>query len=430
MRQPDRLKKIGGAACVLLVTLAALGGCGGGSAGAPQTAVPSAPVEKSSLPPAVADAVQADTAVNPLIVTADNAFGLSLLDTLNQTPTENIAISPLSIALVLQIMYNGAAGATQQVMAQSLQLQGLAAADLDNDNAALQASLVNPDPQVQLTIANSLWMHLSANPVLPSFIQANQTYYGAEIGDLSGAPANVNAWVSSNTNGLITQILPPQGNYATVVAVIANALYFKGAWTVQFDPSHTTSAAFTLSDGSQSSCQMMHQSGSYAYFKGANFQALRIPYGNDRLSMLILLPDSGVDLSAFIAGITTDDLNTWISQLQTSSGVIALTRFTSTYGASLPPALSSLGMGIAFSPASANFSGIAPNTYISDIEHKTVVEVDETGTVAAAATSGSVGVTATGTSSFTMTMDHPFFYAIQDDKTGALLFIGALANPT
>src|ERR1700727_2487978 len=88
-------------------------------------------------------------------------------------------------------------GATQQGMAQTLELGSMSIQDLNNDNAALQGSLLNPDPVVQLTIANSLWMHLDTNPLPAAFTQMDQTYYGATVGDLAGAPDNVNSWVST-----------------------------------------------------------------------------------------------------------------------------------------------------------------------------------------------------------------------------------------
>jgi serine protease inhibitor len=395
-----------------------------------QTPPAAAPTPTSaSLPPAVAQAQSAQTAVDPSIVTADNTLGLDLFKILDQGSTANVAISPTSIALMLQILFNGAAGSTQQAMSQALQLQGLSVADVNSDNAALQAALVNPDPQIALTIANSLWMHLSSNSVLPSFTQVNETYYGAEIGDLAGAPANVNTWISNETDGLITGILPP-GNYSSDVAVVVNAIYFKGAWTQPFDPNETVAAPFTKLDGTSVSCQMMHLSGTFDYFTGATFQALRLPYGtNSRMSMIILLPNSGVSLADVISSVTPQALNGWVSELQSMTGGVALPRFTASYGASLPGALSALGMGIAFSPANADFSGIAPGTYLSDVEHKTVVEVDESGTVAAGGTSGTTSITAVPTPQFEMTMDHPFFYAIRDDETGALLFIGTMVAP-
>jgi serine protease inhibitor len=392
-------------------------------------ATPGANSSSSAPPPAVVQAQKAGTTVNPAIATADNTFGLNLFQTLIAGSTGNVAISPINVAMALQILYNGAAGTTRQAMAQTLQLGALSTQDLNNANAALQASLLNPDPEVEVIVANSLWMHLDNNPVLASFTQTDQTYYGATVGDLSGAPANVNAWASAATSGLITDILP-NANYAEVVAVIANTIYFKGQWSTAFDPGQTVSAGFTLVDGSAVPSQMMHQSGSYAYLQGADFQAVSLPYGQGRFSMLIVLPNSGVSLSSFAAGITSADISGWVGQLQMTQGSVALPKFTSTYGISLAPALSTLGMGIALCSSNmADFSALAPSVCVSDVEHKTVVEVDETGTVAAAGTTITVGPTAIAAPMFTMTMDHPFLYAIRDDLTGELLFLGILVNP-
>lgn len=204
-----------------------------------------------------------------------------------------------------------------------------------------------------------------------------------------------------------------------------NAICFKGAWTQPFDPNQTAAAPFTQLDGSSVSCEKMQLTGTFDYFTGATFQALRMPYGtNSRMSMLILLPNSSTSLAELVASLTPQALNGWISELQPTTGGMALPRFTATYGTSLIGSLSALGMGVAFSPADADFSGIAPGPYLSDVEHKTVVEVDESGTVAAGGTSGTISITAAPTPQFQMTMDHPFFYAIRDDDTGALLFIG------
>jgi serine protease inhibitor len=405
-------------ACTWL--LSSCGGSGGGTA-------PSSGA--NALPSAVASAQKADTPVDPGIVTADNAFGLSLFDTLlGASGGGNIAISPLSVSLALQVLYNGAAGSTQQAMAQTLQLGTLSDQELNSDNAALQASLISADPKVQLTVANSLWVDQSDGSVLPSFTHTDETYYGATIGDLAGAPANVNAWVDSETHGLISQLMPA-GVYQD--AIIANVLYFKGQWTTEFDPGDTVTAPFTLSDGSQTPTALMHQTGSFPYaagtMHGVNFQAVRMPYGQGLFSMLIILPNAGADVTKFVADIAVDDLNGLIAQLEPSTVAIALPRFTASYGTSLTPALKSMGMGSAFVP-SADFSALAPGFWVNVVEHKTVIEVDETGTVAAAATG--VGDTSVATQSYPMTMDHPFFYAIQDDKTGDLLFIGLLMNPS
>jgi hypothetical protein len=285
MRQHNRFRPRGTAISMMLAS-AMMAGCGGSSmnpGSMDPNPPPGSPNNPSSpdAPPAVMQAQQTNAPVDPAIVTADNAFGVSLFQKLNAGASGNVAIAPISVAMALQIVYNGTvSGLTQQGMAQTLQLRSMSMQDLNDDNAALQGSLLNPDPQVQLTIANSLWLHLGMNSVPAAFTQMDQNYYGATVGDLAGAPANVNDWVNTETNGLITSILP-NGNYDSVVAVIANVIYFKGQWATGFDPSQTAPAPFTLVDGSQVSVPMMHQSATYGYFQGANFQALRLPYGNE-----------------------------------------------------------------------------------------------------------------------------------------------------
>jgi serine protease inhibitor len=432
MRQHNPFRHLGTALGFFLA--GAMGGCGGGSsmdgASMPAGSMPSAPSTPSSTaPPAVMQAQQANTPVNPAIVAADNAFGLSLFENLNSGATGNVAIAPISVAMALQIVYNGAGGATQQGMAQTLKLGSLSTQDLNNDNAALQGSLMNPDPQVQLTIANSLWLHLGMTSVPAAFTQMDQTYYGATVGDLAGAPTNVNDWVSTETDGLITSILP-NANYASVVAVIANVIYFKGQWSTEFDPSLTAPAPFTLMDGTQVSVPMMHQSATYGYLQGANFQAVRIPYGAGRLSMLVVMPNAGTSLNSFVAGLTPDMLNGWVGQLQTGMGNLSMPKFTTSYGASLVQPLTTLGMQAAFcADPQASFPGIGL-VCIQDVEHKTIVEVDESGTVAAGATTITLAPTAVQKPLFTLTLDQPFLYAIRDDKTDELLFIGTMTNPT
>jgi serine protease inhibitor len=432
MRQHNPLRHLG--TVLAFIMISAVGGCGGsspdGGSIAPNPMQPTPPSSPSTTaPPAVMQAQQDNTPVDPAIVTADNAFGLNLFQNLYAGAPGNVAIAPISVAMALQIVYDGAGGATQQGMAQTLQLGSLSAQDLNNDNAALQGSLLNPDPDVNLTIANSLWMHLQTNPLPAAFTQMDETYYGATVGDLAGAPANVNNWVSTETDGLITSILP-NANYAAVVAVIANVIYFKGQWTTGFDPSQTAPAPFTLTDGTQVSVPMMHQSASYGYLQGANFQAVRVPYGAGRFSMLVVMPDAGTSLDSFVASLTPDMLSGWVAQLQTGMGNLSLPKFTATFAASLVQPLTTLGMQAAFcTDPAASFPGLGP-VCIQDVEHKTVVEVDESGTVAAGATTVTVTPTAVEVPLFTLTVDHSFLYAIRDDKTGELLFIGTMTNPS
>ena len=417
--------------CAGLLSLVLLAGCGGSDAGSPASSTGPGGTVNDTSPPAVIQAKEQNTPVDPSLVTADNTFGVNLLQTLIQAkPDTNIAISPTSVAMALQIVYNGASGTTQAAMAQTLQLGSLSVSQLNDDNAALSAALLNPDPQITLTIANSLWVRLNSNPVSATFISTDQTYYGAQIGDLAGAPADVNAWGNTATNGLIPQILSPNVSLSDINALVANVVYFKGTWEYSFDPAKTAAAPFTLANGTQTSVDMMSQpSSAIPVLLGANFSAVALPYGQSgRMSMIVVLPNTGVDWSAFMSAMTVADIQGWVGQMSVSVPVnLSLPRFTTSFGTSVKGALATLGMGVAFG-AEADLSGIYPGAEISDVEHETVVKVDETGTEAAGATI--VGITATVVMEpITVQINHPFFYAIRDNQTGALLFIGVMMNP-
>jgi serpin B len=417
---------------VLLVMATALSGCSGNGA-ASDTPVKS----PAALPAAVAKAKAENAAVDPALVAADNTFGLGALQALqSQHSSLNIAISPLSLSLALQILYNGAAGNTQQSMAQTLQLGTLTTQQINDANAALQATLTAADPQVELNIANSLWLHLNDATVLPAFTTMDQNFYGAMIGDLAAAPDNVNTWVADATNGLIPTIVP-SGDYSRVTAVIANAVYFKGQWTTPFDTNSTQPASFTRSDGTSSSAHMMHQTGTFAYFHGTGFQMVSLPYGQGRLSMLVLLPDPGISPGTLLANMSAAALAATVAQMQDSYGSVALPKFTAQSNSDLGQVLKALGMGVAFNCPGllgegplADFSALtSAHVCVTSVAHNAWVQVDELGTVAAAATTITVGTTAARQLQFTMNMDHPFLYAIRDDSTGALLFVGTLQDP-
>ena len=420
-------------ASALLVLAAALSGCGGNGAAS------DSPVKNPAAPPAaVAKAKAENAAVNPAVVAADNTFGLGALQALqSQHSSLNIAISPVSLSLALQILYNGAAGNTQQAMAQALRLGSLTTQQINDANAALQATLSAADPQVELNIANSLWLHLNDAAVLPAFTTMDQNYYGATTGDLAAAPDNVNTWVADATHGLIPTILPA-GDYSHVTAVIANAVYFKGQWTTPFDTNSTQPAPFTLSDGRSTSAHMMHQTGTFAYFHGAGFQMVSLPYGQGRVSMLVVLPDPGISPGTLLANMSAAALDTVVGQMQDSYGSVALPKFTAQSNSDMGQVLKALGMGVAFNcpglPGAgplADFSALtSARVCVTSVAHNAWVQVDELGTVAAAATTITVGTTAARQLQFTMNMDHPFLYAIRDNDTGALLFVGTLMDPS
>lgn len=380
----------------------------------------------------VAESPQAGAPVDDRVVTADNTFGFHLFAALvKKQPDRNVFLSPTSIALALQMTYNGAAGETRQAMAKALELQDIPLETVNSANAALLAGLDSPDPKVTLDIANGLWVHNESN-LKPDFLQRSRDAYRAEIGSLAGAPASINAWVSRKTHGKIDRLFEG-GDLANAVAVLVNAVYFKGLWTNAFAESATQSGKFTLQNGTAKTLPMMHQSGWYGYHQGEHFQAVRLPYGAGQWSMILFLPDTQTPLTTFLAQLSLANWQKWVGQLVGTPGDIALPRFKTEYATGLNDTLTDLGMGIAFSSGQADFTGMMAGDHspISQVMHKTVVEVNEKGTEAAAAT-GVVKSTAIirQPPRFRMDVDRPFVCAIRDDRTGALLFLGAIFNPS
>ena len=360
------------------------------------------------------------------VASANTRFGFNLLQDLRERePGANIFISPLSISIALTMTYNGAAGETEHAMAEVLEIGGLDRDTVNHSNAALRNSLKDPDPKVEISIANSIWSRQGVE-FNPDFLERNRVFFGAEIASLDfsspQATATINEWVDTNTNGKIEKIverIDPQ-----TLLFLINAIYFKGNWQDEFNKSMTRQGIFHLSDGSEKRVQMMRREGEYPYFRGTNFEATRLPYGDGRLGMYIFLPSRDSSLNKFLRNLNADNWEGWISQFQDRRHEMMLPRFKLEYEVRLNDTLEALGMGIAFG-SGADFSGMGPSLFISEVRHKTFVEVNEEGTEAAAVTAV-VGVKSIPS---VFRVDRPFFFAIYDAETETILFMGTVTEP-
>lgn len=376
-----------------------------------------------------------DTAVKPKLVAANNQFGFKLFQqTLRQDRGKNIFISPSSVAIALAMTYNGANGSTQEAMARTLELQGLSLTEINQANAALHKSLETADPEVKIAIANSLWANQGFT-FKPEFIQRNQQFYQAKLTELNfrnpQATKIINNWVKQNTQGKIAQIVDRLD--ANQVLFLINAIYFKGNWTQAFNPRDTVIQPFTLGNGAKKSLPFMTQTGEYRYYENDAFQAVSLPYSQGRFSFYIFLPKANKDLSSFYQSLSAPAWEQWMSQFRNRPGSIQIPRFKLEYDIQLNEALKALGMEAAFDGSQADFSGMSAdgNLVISEVKHKTFVEVNEVGTEAAAVTS--VGIVRTAAripeAPFKFVVDRPFFCTIRDNQTGAVLFMGSVVNP-
>jgi len=375
-------------------------------------------------------------AIDNRLVTANERFGFKLFAEVSKHEAgKNVFISPASVGLALAMTYNGAVGETKQAMERALEIQGMNHAELNQAYAQLRQALATPDSKVELDIANSLWARKGVT-FNPDFIQRDKQFYGADVTTLDfndpASAATINSWVTDKTKGKISNIVDQID--AQSVLFLINAIYFKGKWSVEFDKAKTKDDTFTTGAGQQKRHPIMQQSGKYNYYEDKTFQAVSLPYGDGGVSMYVFLPKAGVSLDELQKSLTASNWDSWMKQFVQTQGEISVPRFKVEYEVGLNDALKSLGMGVAFDPNRANFTGIvqgSENAFISRVKHKTFAEVNEEGTEAAAVTSIEMRVTSVmrPPKTFRMMIDHPFFFAIRDNKTGTILFMGSIVDP-
>jgi len=216
------------------------------------------------------------------------------------------------------------------------------------------------------------------------------------------------------------------------VMYLIDAIYFKGTWTTEFDPADTHDDSFRLLDGSPKAVRMMMLKDTMQYWESNDFQAVDLPYGDGFFSMTIILPKPEKHIDQLVAEFTQENWGQWVSAFRDKHGTLELPRFKLEYELQMNNVLQALGMGIAFETCCADFSGIADvspeRLYISEVKHKTFVEVNEEGTEAAAVTSVAIGKTSVG-DSFTMKVNRPFLFVIREHHSNAIIFAGKILAP-
>ena len=374
-------------------------------------------------------AIAADE-VDERLLAANTDFAFRLFARLLQDKEqENIFISPTSIALALSMTYNGAAGNTEKEMAAVLGIENMTLEELNIANKDLLSILRNPDQGVETSIANSLWPAEDAK-LIEEFVERNKEYYNAEVSKLDftkdEAVNTINSWVAKETKDRIKKLFSDLS--PTTRLVLVNALYFKGTWTKSFDKKLTNDADFFFEDGSTKTVPMMMRQGTFTCLDEDGFNAVRLPYGDGRVSMYVFVPKT--DLADFTATLTPQNWQKWLAAFsEKEEATVFLPRFSAEYKAELNEPLMDIGMVDAFTGA-ADFSGMTPGGgwFISLVVHQANIDVNEEGTEAAAATGVAMDESAP-MDPFVLRADRPFFIAIADDLTDTILFMGAIKNP-
>ena len=376
----------------------------------------------------------AEARPKPQITTAANAFGIDLLHKIIKAkPDGNCFISPYSIQQALLLADNGAGGVTKSQIGAVLHLGSAPLTEVNAQAKALRASLKFADPKVKIDVANALWADQSYK-FSASYQKTCREFYGAQtrtvaFGQSSGAAA-INAWASQNTRGKINHIVSPS-DLAGEVSVLTNAVYFHGSWATPFNVYETQLRAFHLSSHKAEQVPMMTRLDMIDYVKVDGCEAVALPCGGGRLRMVVVLPAKTSSLNMWVNSLTPAKWSGLTGQLETTRVCLYLPRVHAHYDVSLKTALESLGMRTAFQ-SGADFTHMMPGLplTLSDVLHETSLDIDEKGATAAAATAVSTGAYAAPLAPFvTLRIDRPFFCAIQDTRTGLMLFAGAIRKP-
>ncbi len=375
------------------------------------------------------------------LVAGNNAFAFDLYRQVADGP-DNLFYSPFSISLALAMTYAGARGDTETEMANTLHFD-LPGEALHTAFNALDQELRTRGPGAEgkdgkgfrLNVVNAIWGQRDY-AFRSDYLDLLARSYGAglRVLDFQTAPepsrATINRWVEEQTEDRIKDLIP-QGTIDSLTRLLlTNAVYFNAAWQSQFQEDFTIPGKFHTLHGSEVSVPMMRQTAAFGYARGGNFEALELPYDARELSMVILLPAEGW-FEAFEAELDYSLVAGAIEALASTQVDVTMPKFKLETSLNLSGALSELGMPAAFNPARADFSGIdgSKSLYITDVVHKAFVDVDESGTEAAASTAVVVGTTSVPAEPVRFTVDRPFLFLIRDIETGTILFLGRVMDP-
>ncbi|MGA2070108.1 MAG: serpin family protein [Sedimentisphaerales bacterium] len=371
------------------------------------------------------------------VVAGNNKFALELYSKINEKQG-NLFLSPYSISTALAMTYAGAKSETEKQMADTLCFSTMSSEQLHEEFGSLIRKLnaAGEKGGYELVVANAIWGQKGYN-FLPEFLTLVKTNYDGNLEQVDfktqaeAARKTINAWVEKKTKDKIKELIKPKMLDSTTRLVLTNAIYFKGKWANQFMSVQTKDAPFTLLGGQKVNVPMMYQTEKFGYKEVNNIQVLEMPYVNNDLSMVVLLPKKLDGISELEKDLNNDNLARWIDDLRKRKVQVFFPRFKMTSEFELARVLGAMGMPDAFSAEKADFSGMNGNheLSISAVVHKAYVDVNEEGTEAAAATG--VGVIATSIESPppVFRADHPFIFLIRDNKSGSILFLGRVANP-
>jgi serpin B len=374
-----------------------------------------------------------------------NAFGIDLYRAMREQ-SGNLIISPASISTAFGLAYAGAKGATANEIAATLHYP-TTLRDFHASFGKLLSTMKLKQRGRTLAVNNAIWLQ-NGLPVHNAYVSLVNQHYQAGlrrvdyVADSETARSQINKWVEHHTNNKIQNLLTAVDVTRDTKSVLVNTVYFKADWALPFDKKVTKIEPFMLESGKKQKQPLMHQRENFAYAEQDGVKALSLPYRGGETEMVLLLPNNPKDLPKLENSLTSDSLKHWFDSLRTtySSVIVTLPRFKVERRYELKATLFDLGMHTPFSNQS-DFSAMKPvelasnnpnewNLKINEVIHKVLVEVEEKGTEAAAATA-LTSIIVTGSRRVTpapppkiFNADHPFIFIIRDRRTQIVLFLG------
>jgi serpin B len=369
---------------------------------------------------------------------SNNKFAFDMYAKLNTD--QNLFFSPYSLSAALAMVYEGAKGETAEEIKNVFYFPEDKGA-FRSSFAGIYNNLNKEDKKYKLHTANAMWAQQDYT-FLPSYVQTLNNYYGALsenldfINDATGSAEKINDWVKDKTDGKITDLVSPSALNAQTRLVLTNAIYFKGTWEDKFDKDDTDDEEFWITPEEKIITPMMELTDEhFRYGETDNLQIIELPYKGYELSMFVILPkyikENG--LAEVEESLNAEKLKELQSQMHNQLVYLHFPKFKFDLKYSMAEILADMGMPLAFTWPGADFSEMDGTTdlYINKVLHHALIDVDEKGTTAIAATGVFVGVGSVAPSEpVTFRADHPFMFLIQERMTGNILFIGKVVDPS
>jgi serpin B len=363
-------------------------------------------------------------------------FAVDLYRRLASVPG-NLFFSPWSIRTALGMAYAGARTHTEAAMARALHDRE-GKRRFHTEASGIDDRSRTHGSRSEILSANAVWI-AEGLPLVPAFADTLASLYDApprraNFVSTEAARETINAWVEERTRERIQDLIPPGGLSRATRLVLVNATYLRAPWEDSFASSATSDASFHAESGRIIKTPFMRADRDLRIFESTTLQVLELPYAHASTVMLIILPRDSVRLTTLEQMLDADTLLSWLSHLRPALVRVALPKFRIDRGYELTDGLGKMGMADAFTPE-ADFSGISGERplYLSNVFHKAYVQIDERGTEAAAGSSAelkrSIAIRS-ATTPLLFYANHPFLFLIRSRMTGAILFMGRVADPS